>query len=397
MCCALHIAHCTLNNAQCPMQISHCTLCIAQFILHIYVHICTYVQILKMWGESFAIHRISSLHKIYLEHIACVVNCTLNIAHWNMHNAQCKFHIAHRTRHIAHVCTYAHLCINLKLICYKPLAIYLECIAHFTQRPLIAQNISWAHCTLHRWRWVWYNSAVIHRDPLIAHKLYQAQIVLLYAHIAQFYLFAVLQFCSVMLCPAHFYRNAWNLCSLAQLCKTFLDEWVLVNFTVLHSCIVNLHICSMTLCDTVTVLHMSLLSPLFQWCIAASFADKVEDKSFDMKWHILQQKNVQIFTQNVIIYEIIGLTAKNCPMYIYIAKVLLHRFTKQIEPGSWQNLYTAQYWWQLVVKFDLKREICKYFATKWCDKLLPKSSCKSTLCTTLQTLTGERGGLGKLP
>ena len=60
-----------------------------------------------------------------------------------------------------------------------------------------------------------------------------------------------------------------------------------------------------------------------------------------------------MFTKNVIIYKISGLTAKQCPMYIYRANVLLHRFTKQIEPGDWQNLCSAYNEWQIVVKFDL--------------------------------------------
>ena len=48
-----------------------------------------------------------------------------------------------------------------------------------------------------------------------------------------------------------------------------------------------------------------------------------------------------MFTKNVIIYKISGLTAKQCPMYIYRANVLLQRITKQIEPSFWQNMCSA--------------------------------------------------------
>ena len=47
---------------------------------------------------------------------------------------------------------------------------------------------------------------------------------------------------------------------------------------------------------------------------------------------------------------------------------------------------------QIVVRFDLRREISRYFSTKRCDKLFSKS----TICNKLQTLTGEREWLRQI-
>ena len=174
---------------------------------------------------------------------------------------------------------------------------------------------------------------------------------------------------------------------------TFLDNWngfpnarrlSISQFTIFH---LTFHWVFHNISHFNHNLTLCLLSHLSQWCTTTSFADKAEDKWIDMKWHILQ-KNPRMLA----FYKVLAWLQN---FEIFHPTLSLHRTcwcTDKLDLFSDKTCHCI-YRGQIVVRFDLKREISRYFRLNDATNYSPNLQS----ATNFKLWQENESGFGKLP